>query len=278
MSSGRGLAVLVCDRESAPAVRSNGSLRVLRRPDPRAWQHARHLFVICSATGLPAVADLAIAANKTHRLRALFVRENIEPEFLGSMLDRANLRSFRNLVVHHGSGVPTRVLRAWQAGAQDALIAEAGVSEGRLFLLSCALERLELPIRDIPALARLSDEDLRGFELAEDGSHLHWSRPDVHLDLDAVRYLIDPVSRRRMDLLRIAHDRRFGGAVASLRRARGLEQSAIPGVSERQVRRIEAGSIPRVSTLEKLAAAHGYEVDEYLAEIAARAADGGLGA
>jgi hypothetical protein len=268
MSSGRGLAVLLCDRESAPAVRSNDSLRVLRQPDPRAWQQAKHLFVVCSATGLPAVADLATAANRTHRLRALFVRENVEPEFLGSMLDRANLRLFRNLVVHHGSGVTTRVLRAWQAGAQDALIAEASLSEGRLFLLSCALERLELQIRDVPALARVADEDLTDFKLAEDGSYLHWPQPDVHLDLDAVRYLIEPAARRRMDLVRLAHDRRFGEAVASLRQARGLEQSAIPGVSERQVRRIEAGSMPRVSTLEKLAAAHGMTVDDYLADIA----------
>jgi transcriptional regulator with XRE-family HTH domain len=165
-------------------------------------------------------------------------------------------------------------LRAWQAGAQDALIAEASVSEGRLFLLSCALEHLDLLIRQVPALAHASDEDLRGFQLAEDGSYLHWPRLDVHLDLGAVRYLIDPVARRRMDLVRVAHDRRFGEAVASLRRDRGLEQWAIPGVSERQVRRIEAGSIPRVSTLEKLAAAHGKKVDEYLAEIAGRASGG----
>jgi len=271
MSSGQGLAVLLCDRESAPGVRSADGFRVLRRRDPRTWQKARHLFVVCSATGLPAVADLATAANRSHRLRALFVRENIEPEFLGPMLDRAKLRFIRNLVVHHGSGVPTRVLRAWQGGAQDALIAEVSLSEGRLFLLSCALERLELPIRDVPALARVSNADLDDFELAEDGSYVHWPRPDVHLDLDAVRYLIDPGARRRMDLARVAHDRRFGEAVAAVRRARGLEQSAIPGVSGRQVRRIEAGSIPRVSTLEKLAAAHRMKVDEYLATVANRA-------
>jgi hypothetical protein len=104
------------------------------------------------------------------------------------------------------------------------------------------LSREQLPIRDVPALARLSEEPLRAFRLAEDGSHLQ----------------------------------RFGTAVASLRRDRGLEQSMIPGVSERQVRRIEAGSVPRVSTLEKLAHAHRMNVDEYLAEIAARAAGGEL--
>jgi hypothetical protein len=37
------------------------------------------------------------------------------------------------------------------------------------------------------------------------------------------------------------------------------------------VQRIEAGSIPRVSTLEKLAAAHGMKVDEYLSQVARRA-------
>ena len=270
MNSAR-MAVLLCDRESAPGVRSKGSLRVLRQPDRRVWQQATHLFVACSATELPAIAELATAANRTHRLRALFVRENVEPAFLGPMLDRANLRLLRNLVVHHGSGVPTRILRAWQGGAQDALIAEASLSEGRLFLLTCALERLELPIRAVAALSSVPDVELPAFRLAEDGSYLHWPRPDVHLDLDSVRYLIEPAARRRMDLVRVAHDRRFGEAVASLRRDRGLEQSAVPGVSERQVRRIEAGSIPRVSTLERLAAAHGMKVDEYLSQVARRA-------
>lgn len=269
MNSAR-MVLLLCDRESAPGVRSNGSLRVLRQPDRRVWQQATHLFVACSATELPAIAELASAANRTHRLRALFVRENVEPAFLGPMLDRANLRLLRNLVVHRGSLVPTRILRAWQGGAQDALIAEASLSEGRLFVLTCALERLELPIRGVPGLARLPDENLSGFELADDGSYLHWPQPDVHLDIDAVRYLTDPGARRQMDLVRVAHDRRFGEAVASLRRARGLEQSAIPGVSERQVRRIEAGAMPRISTLEKFAAAHGMSVDDYLAEVATR--------
>lgn len=43
----------------------------------------------------------------------------------------------------------------------------------------------------------------------------------------------------------------------------------VPGVSARQVRRIEAGALPRVATLEKLAEAHGMGVKGYLHQVAA---------
>jgi hypothetical protein len=236
--------------------------------ESRAWAGARHVFVLCSATGLGEVAGAASRANREHRLRALFVREDIDPEFLGSMLEGANLRFVRNLVVHHGSSVPRRVLRAWDVASQDALIADASVSEGRLHLLSCALERFVISLRDVPALAGVTERERGEFQLAEDGSYLHWPGPDAHLDLDGVRYLVDPVARKRMDVSRLAHDRRFGAAVAQLRRDKGLTQSGIPGVSPRHVRRIEAGSLPRVSTLETMVRAHGMGLDEYLAAIA----------
>jgi len=195
----------------------------------------------------------------------------VEPEFLGPMMDGANLRLARNLVVHHGSGVPRRVLRAWDVDSPDALIAGASVSEGRLHLLSCLLERFEIPLADIPPLAAVPEGQRERFRLADDGSYLHWPGPDVHLDLDAVRYLVDSKARRRMDLERLAHDRRFGRALAGLRRHKGLAQADVPGVSARQLRRIEAGALPRVSTIETLARAHRLTLDDYIAEIARRA-------
>jgi hypothetical protein len=166
------------------------------------------------------------------------------------------------------------VLHAWEIGAQDRLVAEAGVSNGTLFVLSCALERLQVPLARLRPLARLPEGQRGEFNLASDGSYLHWLRGDVHLDLDALRYAVDPAWRARADLERVTHDARFGRAVAVVRKEHMLKQAEIPGISARQVRRIEGGSLPRSETLRRLARAHGLDLGEYLARLAAAA--GGL--
>jgi hypothetical protein len=228
-----------------------------------------HLFVLCSATTLAAVAPLARAANRQHRLRALFVRRDIEPGLIGPLLDEAAVRFSRNVVLHEGPELPERVLRAWEMGAQHRLIAEADVANGTLIVLTCALERLEIPLARVRPLARLPKVQRGEFELASDGSYLHWPEADVHLDLDALRAVVDPAWRACMARERATHDSQFGRAVSVLRQERGLKQVDIPGVSARQVRRIEGGSLPRAETLRRLARAHGLELGAYLDRVAA---------
>jgi transcriptional regulator with XRE-family HTH domain len=74
---------------------------------------------------------------------------------------------------------------------------------------------------------------------------------------------------------RTTRDARFGAAIASVRKRHRLNQSEIPGVSERQIRRIEQGSRPRVRTLEIMAKAHGLSLDAYLSEVAEQMEDPG---
>jgi transcriptional regulator with XRE-family HTH domain len=250
-------------------VKSGRRLRILDRTGRQSASRFQHLFVLCSATALAGVAPLARAANRRHQLRALFVRRDIEPGFIGPLLDEAAVRFSRNVVLHEGPELPDRVLRAWEMGAQDRLIAEADVTRGKLMVLTCALERLEIPLAEVPPLARLPKVQRSEFELAGDGSYLHWPEADVHLDLDALRAVVDPAWRARLARERATHDSRFGRAVSALRREDGLKQADIPGVSARQVRRIECGALPRVETLRRLARAHGLELGAYLARIAA---------
>ena len=122
---------------------------------------------------------------------------------------------------------------------------------------------------DVPALARLPVDERAGFEIADDVSYLHWPASDVHLDLDALRVAVDPKARDAPRVDRLRRDERFGKAVARVRERAGLRQEDIPGVSARQVRRIEAGAFPRAATLEKLAEAHGMGVKGYLDLVAA---------
>jgi len=263
------IGVFLEDRLARSLVKSSRRLRVLDRGGRESASNFPHLFILCSATTLTAVAPLARAANRRHRLRALFVRRDVEPGFIGPLLDEAAVRFSRNVIIHEGPELPERVLRAWEMGAQDRLIAEADVVNGTLIVLTCALDRLEIPLADVRPLARLSKVQRRRFELASDGSHIHWADADVHLDLDALRAVVDPAWRAHMARERAMHDARFGQAVSALRREHGLRQADIPGVSARQVRRIEAGSLPRSETLHRLARAHGLELQAYLKRVAA---------
>jgi hypothetical protein len=185
------------------------------------------------------------------------------------MLDAANLRVLRNMLVHPGDGeILERVMSAWAMGAQDVLIATATVTEDGLFVLACSMESFHVRFDGIPALKRLPADERAGFRIDPDGSRLHWPESDVHLDLDTFRYFTDPEFREREDRRTLMANRRFGASVAAVRRKAGLRQSDIPDLSARQIARIEAGAMPRVASLEALARAHGLDLDEYLNQLA----------
>ena len=88
------------------------------------------------------------------------------------------------------------------------------------------------------------------------------------MDLESLRYSVDPKLKAKKDQDRLLHDTRFGAAVASVRKLHGLKQASFPGLSEREIRRIEKGvTRPRLSTLEILAEAHGMSLGDYLSSV-----------
>jgi ribosome-binding protein aMBF1 (putative translation factor) len=91
----------------------------------------------------------------------------------------------------------------------------------------------------------------------------------VDLDMDAVREFADPDVRKEAQSKYRAEASRYGAAVRKVREARGLRQSQIPGLSDREVRRLEKGEVlPHSDTLKKLAEAHGWSVSDYMARLA----------
>ncbi len=189
------------------------------------------------------------------------------------MFERAHLRMIRNTILHSDDSVPRRLLTAWAHNAQDQLIAKASVSEDRLFVLSCALQQYEVAFDDMPALKCVPKAERPKFTVAEDGSYIHWPGPDIHVDLDAIRVAIDPKARAKALAEKTRHDSRYGAAIARLRSAKGLKQSDIEGLSERQVRRIEKGEGTTPEALRRLAAAHHMDLDAYLREVAENLSD-----
>ena len=268
MSGAPEMTVLVHDDQGDRALPRGSGFRILRDPDQGEVGQATNLFVLASALRLGEVAKVVHLANQSHHLRALFVREDTDPSWLPQLFNRATLRTFRNTLVHSGPELPRRVMNAWHLGAQDQLIARAVVENDRLRVINCALNEFEIGFERLPALARLPVRERRSFEIAEDGSYMHWPASDVHLDLEAIRIATEPEWKERSDVARLAHDERFGGALAKVRKAHGLRQADIPGLSERQVRRIEAGGSPKVSSLQRFAKAHGLSLNKYLEEVA----------
>jgi hypothetical protein len=270
MPSQQTMTVLIQDNVNKHLAIHSKSVQVLQASDSQdLLDSALNLFVLASATGLPEIADIVRSANQKHHLRVLFIREDVDPSWMPQMFDRANLRVMRNTLVHANSVVPKRVINAWTMGAQEQLIGDATVIGDRLLVLSCAMEKLEVPFESLPALKRISLKDRSSFTIDDDGSCLYWENADIHLDLEAFRCATDPSWKQKFEALKSERNQVFGKAIATLRKQYKLRQSDIIGLSDRQVRRIEQGEgSTKVDTLRLFAKAHGMELDAYLDAVA----------
>ena len=239
---------------------------VVSRLTDERLKSSRDVFVLVSASRI-AERSSEIRELKD-KIRVLFIRADVEPEWIFDTLYRSGIRALRNILPYDEPSVVRRVLGAWTAKAQDRLIAYAAVVGDSLAVLSCALERFKVPFTSIPALAEIPESARESFEIDSDGTRISWSKHGVDLDLDSIRYAADPARHERVERLTKLRDERFGKAVARIRERFGLTQEMIPGISERQVRRIEnEGCRPRLETLRLLATAHGLAVSDYLDEV-----------
>ena len=249
-------------RYEKAGVRTSGELT------ESAAEEILNLFVLVSPLHLPDVAGVVKAANRKKHLRGLFVEQGRDPHWATTMLDRADLRTLRNTLVHSNPEVFQRVLQAWQMGAQDQLIADATIQENMLFVRTCSLETVEIQLEAIKALKNAARKALLDFEVSIEGAYIHWPRLDVHINMETIRVARDPALREEYQRERLEDDRQTGLAIKGLRKKAGLRQSDISGVSARQVRRIEGGEArARTETLEHFARAHELSLNDYLNEI-----------
>lgn len=253
-----------------PVVKKQSIFKVQALADGAFLKKARSLFVMCAASHLQDVAAVVSAANKRHHLRLLLVFSDTDATWLPQILDRADLRAIRNMVVHNDVGLGSRILRAWENDAQDALVARAVALEDDLLVITCAGERLEIPFDQVPALRRLSKEERPRLLVSPDGSYIHWPKPDIHLDIDAIRARLDPEWAAQATLRKLEHDGNLGGALRALRESAGLTQSQIPGLSERQARRTEKGESISSASLRCYAQGLALELGDLLARLASQ--------
>lgn len=163
-----------------------------------------------------------------------------------------------------------RIIRAHMAGAEKILIASARIEKDQLWVWSCDRKAYHCKISQLVPLRECSEKQLKKFEISPSGSRLRWPEIDVDLSLEAIRAVADPAVRGAQVRQYRKAAKGYAGAIRALREECGLPQSAIEGLSEREVRRIEQGErIPHQATLEKLAKAHGMGVSEYMSALAA---------
>lgn len=170
-------------------------------------------------------------------------------------------------------GVVRRLLVASLRGEPRLGIVDAYVVGDSLVVLTGDFELRSFPIGRVPALDALTPAERNAFEIDADGSYLHWPAHDLHLGVSQLLQAADPAYLIDIEIERNSTD--FSGrALRSIREERGLRQSDIPGLSERQVRRIEDGvSRLRPASARSFADALELTVAELLAQIGRRATE-----
>lgn len=269
------LALLIADEDASDALPRALRERLNATRDTVRACAADRLFVLASATALPQVAECVSRASHLHRLGGLLVLNDLGREWVNQIFNRAGLRRIAQSVVHRDPAVFARILNAAALGAQRSMIADATVAGDTLFVLGCDFRLHEMPFSAYPALAAIPPAGRSDFEIQIDGAFLHWAAHDVDLDLESVVLATDPEKGRAAALARLAEDEAFGRAVRALRTSMDVLQSGVPGLSDRQVRRIESGQSTATSaSVDALAAAHGMDADAYLEAVAERMEEG----
>jgi hypothetical protein len=152
---------------------------------------------------------------------------------------------------------------------QPGRILDARIEDGVLHLISPNFDRLEVPITKIPEFAKGDSSKIQKFEIDEDGSFIYWPEFDAHLGWAQLQQLVNPEAALKAFQESREFNNRYGKAVQKIRELAGLKSSAISGISEKQLRRIENGECQLTSNaIEVLSQAHKLAPNEYMMKLA----------
>lgn len=252
------LSLVLLDERFQGKIASGGTHRLFTSVRSKKLTGQKNVVIVSKASGLSSISEFIREVNEKNHLKGLFIRADVKTELLPKLMHESGVSTLKHTFIHQNPEALCRLLRAWQLGTPDALIADASVAEDTLFVVSCSFQFYNIPFAVLPALRKLSPVNRNSFVIDEDGSFLYWPHDDIHIDIDTLKYHTNPKYRKKADLKRLQYNRKFGDTLKQLRKEASLRQSDIPGLSARQVRRIENGETPvTAGTLEKLAAALG---------------------
>lgn len=149
-----------------------------------------------------------------------------------------------------------RIVDAWWEGDQFVAI-------------SPSFKRVHVPLEKLRPLAKCPRAELSNFRIDEEGAFVFWPTLDVHLGWEQLVQAVSEHAHLRSRQQSEEFNKRYGEAIRKLRQQSDLRQSDIPGLTPRQVGRIERGQCRAThSALTKLGEAHRMDVNRYMAELA----------
>jgi hypothetical protein len=115
------------------------------------------------------------------------------------------------------------------------------------------LEPLVAPVSWFRSAPGMPGPDLDDGEITDWGHTVRLGTYEA--SADAILYFFDRDYRKRAKSRRVEQDRSFGGALRRLRLQKGLARSDFPGISAKEIARIERGEVkrPHAATLRTLA-------------------------
>jgi hypothetical protein len=163
-----------------------------------------------------------------------------------------------------------RLTAGLESKENDGRIFDARLQDRVLHVVSADFRRLEVPVSKIVPLSKADKETAKHFEIDEDGSYIYWPDLDLHLGWEQLQQIVDPTAAQKAKHKSREFNVRYGAAIRKIREEKGLDITAIPDLSDKQLRRIERGECRLTSnSAKKLARAHGMTPNKYLQTVAA---------
>lgn len=135
-------------------------------------------------------------------------------------------------------------------------------AQSALLLYRGNLEPITIPFNWFVARPGSPAPDVSKFTVTDYGQTVRLG--EYEAATDAILYEFDEDYRIRAKKRRLQEDETIGGSIRRLRLQRGLRQSDFPGVTAKEIARIEGGKVkkPHRETLQKIADRTGVAVDQ----------------
>lgn len=254
MTGGRAATVYVV----APRGRSAGAAAAAKGVRQRA---ASQLGGHGGATLVVTDANSVLHAPAVSRSARVAFLDRVTP----AQLDILRERFSRVLAEYEGmQRLPdAQLLEVLEAPNASELFVAGAIDRalGSLMLYRGNLERLVVPLESFAASGGVRP-DFGRLAIGEYGHSVRLG--EYEAAADAILYEHDPIYRRAAKKRVLAAQDGLGASIRRLRLQRGLSRADFPGLSEKQVARIERGDTarPRTSTLRRFAERLGVEVEE----------------
>jgi Helix-turn-helix len=240
------------------------------------------------ASRLHAQSDVRAALARHHRDLSLWIAPNDSALelLLGSLPHRPGSRDLRLLVLERFGHQTRNLLHAYfrfvvsakngarvlpinelteVLGSSDRadLLIGGEVIPGRseLLLYRGNLEPIAVPLKWFVSGPGSPEPDSSRFAVTDYGQSVRLG--EYEASVDAILYEFDDDYRARAKKRAAEHERSLGGAIRRLRLQKGLRQSDFPGITAKEIARIERGLVkkPHNETLRKIAKKTGVPVE-----------------